>query len=218
MNPGDVKLTWRPRTDPRQARFLLDTSDHFTSSTLPLRNRKWTRYSYLDQRWTSACTGYGGAHILDATPRRRPMTVDTAQLIYEEARRRDQWHGEDYDGSSVLGAMEACKLFGYISSYYWARSLQPTLHALSYHGPMEVGFNWYTGMFQPDSDGFIHPTGVVEGGHALAAGEINADERWVGLWQSWGPPDWMVKLSFEDFGRLLSEQGEAALPTKLRLP
>lgn len=213
-------LDWRPRFNPEslnyRIRFLQDAP--LSDVMLKGRSRVWKRTIWLDQGREGACTGFGLSHVLGTTPRRRGGVDNAfAQQRYYRARQFDEWPGENYDGSSVLGAMEGAKADGLIKSYHWATTLAEIVYAVSYKGPVEIGVNWYTGMFNPNLDGFLKPTGKVEGGHALAIGGISMTDRFFWLYNSWGQ-DWGIngaaKLSFDDMDRLLHESGEASLALK----
>jgi hypothetical protein len=63
-----------------------------------------------DQGEDQSCTGYSLAHIIDllraAIPgsgRRQPVS---ARMLYEMAKRNDEWSGTAYDGSSLRGAIK----------------------------------------------------------------------------------------------------------------
>lgn len=211
-------LDWRPRFNSESLNYRIRTLAAEVGDPLVGRNRVWKRNIWLDQGREGACTGFGLSHVLGTTPRRR-TNVDNAfaQQRYYRARFFDEWAGENYDGSSVLGAMEGAKADGMVKSYHWATSLAEIVYAVSWKGPVEIGVNWYSGMFNPDFNGFLKPTGQIEGGHALCIGGINFAQRFFVLYNSWGK-DWGLAgnalLSFDDMDRLLHEQGEAALPLK----
>lgn len=213
----EYTLNWIPRFDPRSLDHRIkDLAPDPTQ--LKGRNRVWKRTIWLDQGSEGACTGFGFAHVYGTTPRRKSPVDDAfARQRYYRARQEDEWPGENYDGSSVLGAMEAARKDGLILSYRWATTLEEIVYALSYYGPVEIGVNWYTGMFDTDSDGFIHPTGKIEGGHAPAIGGVNMTHRYFVIFNSWGK-DWgmngSARISFDDLDRLRREQGEFALPKK----
>lgn len=207
-------LDWKLRHDPKSLEYKIDRLG-------PLKERTytWKRTIWLDQGQEGACTGFGLSHVLGTTPKRR-QGVDQAfaERMYQEAKRCDEWPGEDYEGSSVLGAMTAAKKDGYISGYSWATTMEELIHAVGYLGPVECGINWYTGMFDPDSAGLLHVTGKVEGGHAICIGGVDVSTATFCFYNSWGK-SWGVggnaKISFADMERLMSEQGEFALPKKV---
>lgn len=215
---------WYPRKDPRSLRFTV--ADYFATAR-PLRTRTRLQYQYLDQGSEGACTGFGTAKALGQTPERVNVETATnafARKIYHLAQREDEWPGEDYEGSSVLGAMKATKNMGWISAYYWATSLKQMQHAVCHLGSLVLGINWYEGMFNTDAGGFIRPTGVLVGGHAICVGGVDLGRQAFILHNSWGrswggrgpAPDGSAFLSFGDTERLvIGEQGEAALMKKI---
>lgn len=223
IRPEDRVLDWHPRKDPRSLRYQV--ADHFATDK-PLRSRWRVQYQYLDQGREGACTGFAAAKALGQTPDRvRTVSETLAKGLYYEARRQDEWPGEDYEGSSILGVMKAAQIQGFISAYYWATSLKQMQHAVCHLGPLVIGINWYEAMFYPDADGFIRPEGDWMGGHALCVGAVNLKLQAFVLHNSWGrswggqgpAPEGSALLSFADAERLvIAERGEAALMKKTR--
>lgn len=208
---------WKPRFDDRSNNFLIRNA----APELKKRNWSWKRTLWLDQGSEGACTGFGLSHNLGTTPRRR-VNIDNefARRRYQRAQQEDEWAGEDYEGSSVLGAQKAAQKDGLILGYSWAKTLDEILHGVGYVAPMEAGINWYAGMDHPSAEGIIRVTGSLRGGHALQIGATDIKRGLARLDNSWGK-DWAqngsVWLPFEDLGRLLSEDGEFALPRKAKL-
>lgn len=64
----------------------------------------------LDQGREGACTGFGLASVANYLLRRRRVVRDctpvSARMLYDLARRYDEWPGEAYEGSSARGAMK----------------------------------------------------------------------------------------------------------------
>lgn len=64
----------------------------------------------LDQGQEGACTGFGLATVANYLLRQRKFIPDmnpvSARMLYQMAKRYDEWPGEDYDGSSARGAMK----------------------------------------------------------------------------------------------------------------
>lgn len=211
---------WRPKPDLRSFNFMVgDLSDYADGRTKKFVRR--TKYVFLDQGSEGACTGFALQNVRALGPNRATdATNELARKTYEEARRQDEWYGEDYEGSSVNGAMKAARLFGWISSWHWALSLAEVDHALSYVGAVEVGSPWYSGMINPNSEGFLCPTGEVIGGHAYTISGRNKrpDGRVrYRVENSWGK-DWGLSgaafIWAEDLLRLKEEGGEFACPIK----
>src|SRR6476469_2463509 len=133
-------LDWKPRFDPKSLNYKLDK----LVAGKPLRSRQWKRDLWLDQGQTSGCTGFGLTHTLGITPKRVKGLDDAfATNRYDRARQCDEWPGENYDGSSVLGAMTAAQQDSLIVSYHWATTTDEVLQTVANLGPMEIGINWY---------------------------------------------------------------------------
>ncbi len=228
---NDPRLDRVPELDERSRMYPLLTalSDQQREITIP-PSRSWYMPITLDQGQQGACVGFGWSYELAGYPV-RIYGVDNAfaREIYTTARRDyDEWPGEDYSGTSVLAGAKAVTARGYLLDYLWGFSLDDLVRALAYKGPVVVGVNWYTGMFEPESDGRIRPTGQIEGGHCIVARQVRTPSFWVtaqrrriGLRNSWGPnwgplgPD--CYMTWDDMERLLNEGGEACLPgTRLR--
>ena len=68
----------------------------------------------LDQGLEGACTGFGLAaviNLLSAKSSRDGFRAST-RMLYEMARKHDEWPGEDYDGSSCRGAIRGWRNMG----------------------------------------------------------------------------------------------------------
>lgn len=189
----------------------------------------------LDQGAEGACVGFGVAHELAA----RPAVVDglseqTARSIYWEAQKIDPWEGGAYpdadpfyEGTSVLAGIKVAQRLGHYSEYRWAFGLDDLIMAVGYKGPAVLGLNWYDGMFRPDTEGYIHPTGRWVGGHCILCLGVSVTRREFLLANSWGE-DWSVvpwgakayqgycKVTFDEMDRLLQENGEACIPIRIR--
>ena len=184
----------------------------------PRRSYTWSCKVNLDQGSEGACTGFATSHEAAARPVIvKGITNDVARQIYYRARQLDEWPGENYEGSSVLGAVKAGTENGWYSEYRWAFSENDLALAVGYRGPAILGINWYEGMGSPDNNGLIKPTGDVLGGHAILCNGYNVKRGLYRLHNSWGR-DWGINgdcfISQSDLARLLKEQGEACIPVK----
>jgi hypothetical protein len=179
------------------------------------RSYTWACGTWLDQGRERACVGFAWAHEAAARPMVRKVDRSLALQVYKRAQQLDQWPGENYSGTSVLAGAKAMAERNLIRSYRWAFGLDDALVAISRFGPAVVGVNWYEGMSRPDSRGYIRPTGGLGGGHAILANGVSVRNRTVLLHNSWGQ-GWgrggRALISWDDFGRLLSEQGECCIP------
>lgn len=78
----------------------------------------------LDQGKEGACTGYGLAtvanYLLKTRSVRPDATAVSARMLYNMAKRYDEWPGEDYEGSSARGAMKGWHKHGICAGRLWA--------------------------------------------------------------------------------------------------
>lgn len=168
------------------------------------------------------CAGFAVSHEAASTPAVVPgITNAVARQIYKQAQKLDECPGQDYDGTSVLAAMKAGKARGWWAGYRWAFGERDLAFALGYLGPAVLGVNWYAGMEKPDVAGQIHATGEIMGGHAILCIGYDAAKKLYRLHNSWGK-DWGIDgdcfISSSDMVKLLSENGEAAIPMKRSVP
>lgn len=202
--------------------------DYPVSTLIPsdvIRGRSFYCPAWLNQGNTSACVGFSWAHELAAYPYPIPSDNGTGLLLYKHAQLLDEWPGEDYDGSSVLGGAKAVRERGYIREYRWCFGVSDVLSALSHIGPVIFGTPWLESMFDPRPSGLLEVDfgSGVAGGHAYLArglllkpriGEPNLGPviRFRNSWsRSWGRDgDFFIKV--EDAERLLKSTGEACCP------
>lgn len=188
-----------------------------------LRSYTWRCFATLDQGSEGSCVGHAVAHELLARPAEvceEEVNHEYArETIYWGAQKIDYWAGGAYpgahpfyEGTSVLHGVKVAHKLGWFDSYRWAFGLRDLQLGVGYHGPAVLGVSWYEGMFFPDENGFIHPTGRRCGGHALLCNSISVKNNRFTLHNSWGP-NWGINgecyISFEDMDKLLNERGEA---------
>lgn len=240
--------------DPRLGRIYqrdLRSLNHLLTARLPEDKWRWPRsYSWrlnhwLDQGYEGACVGYALAHELLA----RPVPVSgidgryARERIYWPAQQRDEWPGGAYpdaspfyEGTSVLAGMQTLHKMGYYTGYNWALSVHDVAIGLAYTGPCVLGLDWYTHMFDPDTGGFIHPTGRIEGGHCIVAtgvkirwkswinylvsktwDNVDLDRSYITLHNSWSQAwgqEGRAKLTLTELQFLIDRQGEAVFPLR----
>jgi hypothetical protein len=181
----------------------------------------WQLRNLLDQGNEGSCTGFGSAHFLQAAPYMHKLTYDFARGIYLEARRNDEWPGEDYEGSSVRGAMKAMVKLGLITgSYVWAWDLETMKRHLLYRGPVVIGVSWYAGMMSTDAKGFITPIGGVVGGHCVCVTYYSSKKDYFlgpNNWgTAWGKKGWW-RMRGEHMQHLIEQDGgEVASAVEVR--
>ncbi len=133
LRVGNTDRVLDARPDP------LDFRDKMYEATLvyvpPERTLQSYRDSYpansleiLDQHSEGACTGFALAavanHLL-RTSRIRPPSVEkpdapvSERMLYEMAKRYDEWPGEEYSGSSARGAMKGWHKHGVCARDTW---------------------------------------------------------------------------------------------------
>lgn len=211
----DIRLGRIPEFDERSRQFPIRQLIKKTAKPV---TRSWTCYKWLDQGDSPACTGFSVSHEAAASPVVVPKIDNAVALnLYSRAKELDEWPGDDYDGSSVLGAIKAGAEKGWYQEYRWSFSIDDLILAVGHSGPAVLGLNWYEGMFDPDINGYLHPVGECVGGHAILTNNVNMKGRFFTLHNSWGK-SWGIngeaRISFDDLDRLLHEQGEACVPVR----
>ena len=85
------------------------------------------RVPILDQGTEGACTGFGLATVVHYLLRTRDVIRDdedvSPRMLYDMARRYDEWPGEEYSGSSARGAMKGWHKHGVCSRPHWIYDL-----------------------------------------------------------------------------------------------
>lgn len=85
----------------------------------------------LDQGQEGACTGFGLATVVNYLLNSfkhvnyRDHAPVSERMLYEMARRYDEWPGEDYEGSSARGAMKGWHKHGVCSAKLWPYKVPP---------------------------------------------------------------------------------------------
>lgn len=232
-HPAAGRLGRHVRHDPRSLAYLYPA--HEVTGLASVRHER--HIPVLDQGDLGSCTGNaaegacGTAMLYDAIPASlatRP-TGDAdgdetqAVALYSAATRLDSYRGTyppTDTGSDGLSVAKATKAAGLISGYTHATSLDAALKALSQQ-PVITGVNWYEGMDTPDTDGLVRVTGQVRGGHEFVLDELDVEGKRVGFTNSWGTGwglDGRAYIGWDDFGRLLDEQGDVTAFTPLSQP
>lgn len=172
----------------------------------------------LNQGQEGACTGFGLAAVANYLLWRRKIVPDgkrvSPRMIYEMARRYDEWPGEKYSGSSARGAMKGWHKHGVCAETVWPYKEESagTLtqaragdaagrplgayfrvnheNLVSMHSALsEVGILYATakvheGWGQVGVDGIIPFETKMIGGHAFAI--VGYDENGFWIQNSWG--------------------------------
>lgn len=214
----DPRLDRVPQFDPKSRRYAAAVA---LPMSRPCRTVMWDCSQILDQGKEGACVGFAWTYELIAEPFPTTGLSDaTAQEIYQRAKQLDDFAGEDYEGSSVLGGAKVLAEKAFLTEYRWAFTFDEMCTALSYRGPVVLGVAWYESMYETAADGFVRIAGAQVGGHAIMARGLNMERQAVVLRNSWGP-SWGgggdlgagdAYLSFDDTRRLLAEDGECCVP------
>ena len=185
-------------------------------STMPLEDYRKTKPTILDQGQEGACTGFGLAavcnHLLQTRTSVRDTTKVSPTMFYQMAKRYDEWSGEDYDGSSIRGALKGWHKHGVCAATLWRPSDPHRLTAkraedaaarplgayfrvnhrdlTAIHVALaEVGILLASAMVHGGWDS-VGKTGVIErqkrilGGHAFAL--VGYDDEGFWVQNSWG--------------------------------
>lgn len=190
-----------------------DTRDrmHLMGAVPTLRTQMfWITGPVLDQGAEPACVGYAWKQFLQTTPR-RTLVGPSGQLIYNEAQFVDEWPGENYAGTSVRAGAKVLSGRGHLTEYIWGFDVGTLQNYILTRGPVVLGTMWYQGMYTPDKNGWVYPTGGVAGGHAYVAcgySSVKNAFRCINSWsRGWGQLGkfWLHKA---ELARLLQEGGE----------
>lgn len=194
------------------------------SDVLPegFRSKTWRLNERNDQGPDGACVGFGTGHRLAAAPLEvGRVDYDFSFALYREAQKLDPWHGEDYEGTSVLAGIKAARNRGHVESYRWCFTIEDYMRALAHEGPVLVGSWWDYSMFEPDENGLIVPDGRHAGGHCyMLRGLTVKPPKRLGtepvfrITNSWGKgwgKNGEAFIRVSDFERYLMPEGEGAV-------
>ncbi len=105
-----------------------------------LQRYRELRIPILDQGFEGACTGYGLATVVNYLLTTRKVVSDcnpvSPRMLYELAKRYDEWPGEGYSGSSARGAMKGWHKHGVCSEQLW-----PSVPSKNNRGQLISGLN-----------------------------------------------------------------------------
>ena len=200
--------------DPRSRQFPADSASEIksvqhASFSLP-----------LNQGQIGSCTANALCGALDSAPDntsgRRFKEADAVALYELETKLEGQPYPPNDPGGSGLMVCKAAKQLGWISSYHHAFGIEHALRALTLR-PVITGVNWYSSFDTPDADGLvaIAAHAKVRGGHEVVADGIDASQKLVWFWNSWGKSYGVggrFCMSFDTWAQLLAEQGDVTVP------
>lgn len=199
-----------------------------------IRSNMWRIEERLDQGNEGSCVGHGFTNELLAEPERVttdngvPVDHEYARNVYFDAQRLDPWPGgaypgaePQYEGTSTLAGAKVMVKRGHYTGYLWAQSEEDIARAVSNDGPVVLGIDWTEDMFNPDQDGFVHPTGAVAGGHCFILIGIDVDGDFYWALNSWGF-SWgiggLFKIRRADVNSLVfGRDGDALIPVRFHV-
>lgn len=227
MDPKDRKLDWTPQFDERSRQYGI--REVIRRGTTVPRPVLWQEGVALDQGSEGACVGFawmGEALAEPAMPEPQPMVAAAnrrAISYYKMAQKLDDFPGEDYSGTSVLAGAKVMKREGWIEGYRWCFSIDEVRDAVIKEGPVVIGIPWFESMYETDSNGLVRIHGQLVGGHAIfltgyvpnmsIAGQTLDVFRWRNSWGTSYGLGGSAFISYQDLAELLSQQGEACVPT-----
>jgi len=174
----------------------------------------------LDQGHVGSCTANALCGALNSAPDFRGGSARTESDALQLYTRETQLEGEPYPqhdpGGSGLMVCKAARQLGWISSYKHAFGVQQALLALVVR-PVITGVGWYTSFDSPDASGLvaIAPGATVRGGHEVVADEIDAPNKLVWFWNSWGTAYGVggrFCMSWDTWDQLLQQRGDVTVP------
>ena len=148
------------------------------------------------------------------------LGMDDAHKLYSLATKLDPWSGSwppTDTGSSGLASSKAAQQLGYGGAYrHVFRGADEVVELIQRGEAVSVGTWWMAGMFTPNKDKIIEPTGSRVGGHQyLARGyEVKRDLIKIRCW--WGSfrDVWIRREHLND---LLMDGGDAHVQDRKRI-
>jgi hypothetical protein len=179
----------------------------------------WERGPVLDQGSYGTCVGNAWAGWGNAAPVEDSYLEADARKIYFEATCIGGSCDPSYqNGSSTRDGVKAMQARGKVTAYAFANTVADVSEWLQNHGPVVIGIDWTNDMFNPDSDGTVHDTGSIAGGHEIvliqdvpSKGKLRARNSWGASWGKGGD----FYLTYADFSKLLAAGGDACLASEI---
>ena len=174
----------------------------------------------LDQGQIGSCTANALCGALDSAPdaaANRHYTEADAVSLYElETKLEHKPYPPNDPGGSGLMVCKAARQLGWIAGYRHAFGIEHALLALMLR-PVITGVNWYSSFDTPDATGLVSiaTDAKVRGGHEVVADGIDAPNKLVWFWNSWGTSyakGGRFCMSFDTWDQLLQERGDVTVP------
>lgn len=228
MTDVHPRMGRRYAPDPHDARYPLgDIAPAVSART----SRYWPAHRFVLDQEGPRCTAYSACHVLTDSPVPHTWLGDDTRgevlfrsnlalradpfKVYDRAQELDEFPDTPpAGGSSVRAAQKALQELGFVTEYRWTQDVSVIVQTILALGPVQLGTNFYVGMEQPASDGWIGDpfAGGVAGGHAYVLNGVNAKRGWVRMKNSWGR-GWghggHARFTLQALDRLMAEDGEA---------
>jgi hypothetical protein len=183
----------------------------------PDQDRLWDAPFQLDQGDFPHCVGFGWAGWGNTAPVMDRFGDDDGHAIYYEAKVIEGRPGEE-DGAYTQDGAKAMKARGRLTTYAYAETVEEALVHLREKGPLVIGTDWTSDMFNPDENGFVRPTGNNEGGHCYLLNGVEGDV--LTFKNSWGNSfgvNGSFRMMRDDFRDLMDDYGEIIASVELPL-
>lgn len=230
--------------DARNARFRMMSSRPQIEAALGApkpRKMPYKEGPQLNQGMRPWCVEFSVRGFVNAAPLMSGIEhLGQEGRFYAGCQDRDEWPGNNYDGTSVHASMRYGVELGLFESYAWGQTPDEAISWMNGgYGTIIIGTWWYPEMDEVDSDGFIKEPSITStpiGGHAyrvnwydmkIAVPKKKTNRRGYLIKNSWGFAWGRAKrggtytgdayMSDELFARLLREEGEIAAPVQIKL-
>lgn len=198
----DEKATWRKV---KQIRF----EKEYSGTVYNLEVEKDNSY-IAEGIGVHNCVGFSAASWGINSPTNTEFANADGHRFYYECKVVEGQPGEE-NGAYIRSIGKVLKANKHLEAYAFAPDINTIKYWLLYKGPIIAGTIWKEGMFTPDENNVIHPTGSSMGGHAYLLNEWRADD-YIGIQNSWGE-SWgkngKAYISKEDFEVIFAQGGEA---------
>jgi hypothetical protein len=174
----------------------------------------------LNQGQLGSCTANALCGALNSAPDWQGNTAltepDAVKLYESETDLEGKPYPPNDPGGTGLLVCKAAKGLGIISSYSHAFGIEQALRALVLR-PVITGIAWYTSFDTPDPQTglvAIASGATVRGGHEVVADGIDAPNKLVWFWNSWGTEFGLggrFCMSFDTWDQLLQDQGDVTV-------
>lgn len=183
----------------------------------PTTDKIWRANFQLDQGDTGHCVGFGWAGWSNAEPIENVYDNDDGHEIYYETKVIEGKPGNE-SGAYPRDGAEAMRARKRLNTYAFADSIETILTHLRTKGPVGIGTDWTYDMFQPDSNGFVKPTGEYAGGHWYLLYGVEGDVLlFKNSWGSGWGDNGSFRMTIPDFQILMNAYAEVIASVELPL-